>query len=540
MPINKFHKNYTLNEAAYQLKLPLEMEILIPANDCVRLASQLVEGMNLTDLYDTYERVKGNQASPRQMLKIMLYAYLDGCYSSREIESACKRDVNYMYLLEGKPAPDHATIARFRTLHFAPCAARIMAYFSNYLQDIGEISGKQIFIDGTKIEACAGRYTFVWKKAVTKNMEKLLVKIAALIENCVNAYGLRPIWHGEVKEKHISKVLKSLYKIKEEEGIEFVSGSGKRKTQLQRDIQQLEEYSDKLKEYKHQIAICGNRNSYSKTDNDATFMRMKEDHMLNGQLKPAYNLQHGVDAEYITWLTISPNPTDTKTLIPFIEDMHRNLSFRYTTIVADAGYESEENYSYLEENNLRGFIKPTNYERSKKRNYKNDISLAENMEYDSESDCYICKAGNIIEYAGESTKHHKSGYSSKVTQYECKACKDCPLKSECIKGNNWKIPEEERFKKLTVPKVFVRQRKECLERITSEEGILLRMNRSIQVEGSFGILKEDRKFRRFLCRGKENVYAECVLLALSHNIEKLHRKIQNDRTGTHLFPLKAS
>lgn len=529
-----------MNETAYQLKLPLEMEKLIPNNDCVRLLCQVVEGMNLTDLYDTYNRVKGNQASPRQMLKIMLYAYLEGFYSSRDIEIACKRDINFMYLLEGKRAPDHATIARFRTVHFAPCATRIMAYLTNYLKEIGEISGKQIFIDGTKIESCAGRYTFVWKKAVTKNMEKLLVKIAELIENCVNAYGLRPIWHGEVKEKHISKILKLLYKIKEEEGIEFVSGSGKRKTQLQRDIQQLEEYRDKLKEYKQHIEICGDRNSYSKTDHDATFMRMKEDHMLNGQLKPAYNLQHGVDAEYITWLTVSDHPTDTRTLIPFIEDMNAYLAFNYSTVVTDAGYESEENYSYLEDNNLRGFVKPTNYERSKSRNYKNDISLAENMEYDSENDCYICKAGNIIEYAREYTKHSRSGYASKVTQYECKACKGCQFKSECIKGNNWKIPEEERFKKLTVPKVFVRQRKECLERITSEEGILLRMNRSIQVEGSFGVLKEDRNFRRFLCRGKENVYAECVLLALSHNILKLHRKIQNDRTQTHLFPLKAA
>lgn len=540
MQNNKFHKDYTLNETAYQLKLPLEMEMLIPNNDCVRLLSQIVEEMNLTDLYDTYERVRRNQASPRQMLKIMLYAYLEGSYSSRDIETACKRDINFMYLLEGRPAPDHATIARFRTIHFAPCATRIMAYLTDYLQKIGEISGKQIFIDGTKIEANAGRYTFVWKKSVTKNMEKLLVNIASLIEKCVNSYGLKPIWNGEVKEKHIDKVLKALYKIKEEEGIEFVSGSGKRKSQLQRDIQQLEEYNEKLKIYKHHIEICGNRNSYSKTDTDATFMRMKEDHMLNGQLKPAYNLQHGVDAEYITWLTITPNPTDTRTLIPFVEDMNEHLSFQYSTIVADAGYESEENYSFLEDNKLTAIIKPSNYEQSKKKKYKNNIGLAENMKYDAANDCYICKAGKLIEYAGDHTRHNKDGYEKQITLYECRSCDGCPYKSECIRGSNWKIPEEERFKRLSIPKKFMRQRKECIERITSEDGILLRVNRSIQVEGSFGILKEDRGFRRFLCRGKENVYAECILLALSHNIQKLHRKIQNDRTGTHLFQLKTA
>ena len=302
--LNILRQNYTLFSRPYQLKLPLEIGHVIPDDDCVRLLGQFVEELDLSDLYSTYSRVKENQVSPRQMLKIMLYAYHEHNYSSRGIEKACRRDINYMYLLEGRSAPDHATIARFRSIHFAQVADKYLAMTVRYLMDLGEISGREIFIDGTKIEANANKYTFVWKKAVTKNQAKLLDKTALLVQECVETYGLREIWHGQVKEKHLGKLLKRLYKIKDEEGVEFVHGSGSRKTPLQKHIELLEEYINRLKEYSRSLEILGDRNSYSKTDPDATFMRMKEDAMLNGQLKPAYNLQLGVDSGYISWIML--------------------------------------------------------------------------------------------------------------------------------------------------------------------------------------------------------------------------------------------
>ena len=273
----------------------------------------------------TYSKVKENQASPRKLLKIILYGYMNGLYSSRDIESACHRDINFMFLLEGSKAPDHSTIARFRTLHFASCAEHILAQTTNFLYEIGEISGESIFIDGTKIEASSNKFTFVWKRAVTKNMQKLFTKIENFVAECSELYGVRVGYRNTIKIKDLKKLRKKLYRIKKAENIEFVHGCGKRKTALQRSIKQLEQYLGKLKEYTQKIHICGNRNSYSKTDEDATFMRMKEDAMKNGQLKPAYNLQHGVDSGYIAWLTIGPQPTDTTTLIPFLKSMQENL-----------------------------------------------------------------------------------------------------------------------------------------------------------------------------------------------------------------------
>ena len=535
---NKLQKDYTLNQSGYQLKLPLELETIIPKNDSVRLLSQFVEEMDLTDLYSTYDRI--NSLSPRTLLKIVLYSYMNGDYSSRSMELNCKRDINFMFLLEGHSAPDHATLARFRSIHFAPCSKRILAEVSNILFDLGEISGETIFIDGTKIEANANKYTFVWKKAVTKNQAKLLIKLADFVAECEQLYDIKIVYGNVIKIKHLKRLRKKLYALKNAGNITFVHGIGKRKTPLQKSIEALEEALSKLKEYTQKIHICGERNSYSKTDNDATFMRMKEDAMGNGQLKPAFNLQHGVDSEYITWLTIGPQPTDTTTLIPFLKDAEQHLKFKYKNITADAGYESEENYLFLEANNQIAFIKPANYEISKTRKYKNDIGKIENMKYDKISDFYTCKNNRKLTVSHIRHNKTKTGYVSEKTIYTCENCNDCSYKSDCIKGNNCKTPLGERTKVLQVAKTFIKHRKEDLERIISDEGVLYRMNRSIQAEGSFGDIKQDMQFRRYLSKGTANVLAESTLLAIARNINKLHNKIQNGKTGTHLFPLKSA
>ena len=531
-------KDYTTSSLYYQIKLPLDVEIMIPADDPVRLLSAFVEGMELSDLYASYGRIRKNQASPRQLFKIMVYASMNRIYSSRDIETACKRDINFMYLLEGMPAPDHATIARFISLHFAECSKKTLAEVTGLLYELGEISGKSIFIDGTKIESCANKYSFVWKKAVTKNMARLFDKISELVEECENLYGLKVVYDGQVSLHTMKRLRKKLYKLKLDEQIEFVHGIGKRKTSLQKSIETLEKYIEKLKEYTHKIHVCGERNSYSKTDTDATFMRMKEDAMLNGQLKPAYNLQHGVDAEYITWLDISAHPTDVLTLIPFLKDMERHLPFKYSEIVADAGYESEENYVFIEQNRQTAYIKPQNYEISKTRKYQNDISRRENMDYRTETDSYICRNGRELTARYDKKVRNRNGYTSQVTIYECESCQGCPYKEQCIHGNNCKTPMEERTKRLNVSKVMNQKRREDLVRITGEYGTQLRMNRSIQAEGSFAEIKEDMNFRRYLYRGKKNVLAQSILLSIGRNINKLHHKIQSGRTGTHLFELK--
>lgn len=530
--------DYTLYGDNYQLKLPLNIDCIIPKDDSVRLLSHIVEEMNLEKIYETYSRVRENKITPRHMLKIMLYANMNCTYSSRDIEQACKRDINYMYLLGGAPSPDHATIARFRSIHFAPVSEHIMAEFALFLANNNEISLENLFIDGTKIESVANRYTFVWKKTLTKNMDKMMKEIPSFFLKCEQDFCIKIIYQDKIRMYHLKKLLKKLKKLAIDEDITFVTGKGKRKNPIQKAIEKLTVYIERLKKYTKDLHILGERNSYSKTDNDATFMRMKEDHMRNGQLKPAYNIQFGVDSEYVVWISAGPQPADTTTLIPFIKSFEEHTNFKYSKIIADAGYESEENYVFLEENNQLSFIKPTNYETSKTRKYKNDIGRVENMIYDKENDFYICKNNKKLLVSGTKTRKSKTGYESEITCYTCEDCSSCQYKRSCIKGNNSKLPLEERTKRLETSKLFHEKRKDSFERISSPLGCELRMNRSIQAEGAFAQVKQNMKFKRFLCRGNQNILAECILVAIAKNIIRMHNKIMNDKRGMHLHPIK--
>ena len=209
--------------------------------------------------------------------------------------------------------------------------------------------------------------------------------------------------------------------------------------------------------------------------------------------------------------------------------------------ILDSRYKKRDfNLNIRNKSLVISYIKPANYEISKTRKYRNDIGKIENMEYDEESDIYTCRNGKKLTV--DHIRHSKSrtGYVSEKTIYRCENCESCPYKKDCIKGNNCKTPLEERTKTLQVAKTFLKYRQEDLERILSDKGILFRTNRSIQAEGSFGDLKQDMQFRRYLSKGTTNVLAESTLLAMAKNINKLHNKIQKGRTGTHLFPLKSA
>ena len=528
--------DYTAWGETYQPCLPLNFEMQIPKNDPVRLLRQCIGGMNLTALYRTYGRIDKKLASPRQLLAILIYSGMNHLFSSRRIETACRRDVNFLYLLEGKPAPDHATISRFRSKHLASCIKELFAQMDILLQTLGVISLEHIFIDGTKIESVANKYKFVWKKTVLKNQAKLLEKLLVFIEQAEQQPSIS-VRHGkDLRLRHLKKMRKQLKRLQKKQGLVFVHGSGRRKSVLQKALEKLDEFIARWKDYQKKLRIMGTRNSFAKTDHDATFMRMKEDAMKNGQLKPAYNIQCGVDAEFITWATVGPQPTDTATLIPFLEDFHAHVKERYAKVIADAGYESEENYVYLKANGQAAYIKPNNYERAKTRAWKNDIGRFENMTYLSDEDAYLCANGRKLKVTGTKTVRNKTGYTSVKTCYTAEDCNGCERKAECIRSRS-KLPLEERTKSLEVAKTFHEERAASKARLTSDEGIRLRVNRSIQAEGAFANIKADMGFRRFLSRGNANVLVETMLLAMAHNFGKLHQKIQRGCGGQYLFPV---
>lgn len=527
-------KNYTNYNNVYQLVLPVDVGILIPEDDSVRLLSQVLEELDYTKLMKAYSPKGRNSAvTPKNLFKVIVYAYMNDIFTTRKIEEACKRDINFIWLLQGKKAPDHNTIARFRTERLTGIIEDLFYQFVKKLGELGEIEYKNIFIDGTKIEAYANKYSFVWKGATTKLEAKLQEKVKKLITEINTEFNTNYAFSdSKIEANQLQEILNFLNSKKSEGNVEFASGKGKRKTKLQKLMESLKEYIEKQTKYDNYNATFDGRNSFSKTDKDATFMHLKEDHMRNSQLKPAYNVQIGVESEYVVGIDISSERSDQLTFIPFLEKLNENLPQKYENVVADAGYESEENYVFLEENTQNTFIKPQAYEGMKKKSFKKDISKRENMAYDEKKDEYTCHNGKKLKPIGTKTRRSKSGYQAELVVYECESCDECQFKSKCTKAKG--------NRQIQVSKEFIKQRQKSLENITSAEGILLRMNRSIQVEGAFGVLKEDHGFRRFLTRGKKNVKTEFTLLCFGYNVSKLHNKIQSDRCGISLHVKKVS
>ena len=540
MKHNKTQVDYTAYGTGYQVCLPLNIEKIIPSDEPVRLLSAVLEELNYSKLTATYSRLGRIEYSPRLLFKIVLYGCIRGIYQSREIERACRENVNFMYLLENKAAPDHNTIARFRRNHLPEAIEDLIQQLVELLIAHGEISFKEsaVFIDGTKIEANANRYKFVWKTSTEKNLTKLKNTIREELPNLLDKAGISVPISNPIKVQRLKKIRKTLYVQKKKETIEFIYGKGHRKSNLQRALETVNNWIERLKRYNRDLYICGDRNSYCKTDRDATFMHMKEDHMRNGQLKPGYNVNVATVSEYIIGNYISADRTDTKTFIPFLKKLCSKHPVE--RVVVDSGYESEENYRFVEENEqLSLFVKPSNHEQKKKRKYKQDIGRRENMAYDAEKDEYTCAQGKPLKAVSVTSRKSETGYKQEVTIYECQDCKGCPVKEKCIRQRRTdKTPIEERVKRLNVSKYFAKQRAAMSEKIATPEGILLRINRSIQSEGVFAMIKEDLNFRRFITRGKRNVTVEWNLISMAYNILKLHYKIQNGRLGRHLIQPK--
>lgn len=402
-----------------------------------------------------------------------------------------------MWLLAGQKAPDHSTIARFRTGVLAEACEDLFYQIVRNLAAMGELGQETVFIDGTKLEACANKYTFVWRKSVGKWEEKMFAKIEEAV-NIVNREYLQTFSVcREGRTEDLQQIYEYLDDYCKENQIRFVHGRGKRKSIHQKYQELFRRFLDRQLLYDLHNSRFGGRNSYSKTDTDATFMHMKEDHMRNAQLKPGYNVQIAVDSEYIVAAEIFQDRNDVWTLVPFLSEMKERLGYKYPSITADAGYESEEAYTFLEKEGQEPYIKPQTYEKWKKRSFKKDIGKRENMGYDKLTDTYACHKGRRLSAVYIKKQKSKNGYESDVTVYECKSCEGCEHKEKCTraKGN----------KRLYVSKKFASQREKSLKNITSEKGIQFRTNRSIQVEGAFGVLKKDYEFQRFLLRGKTKV-----------------------------------
>jgi transposase len=513
-----------------QVILPLDLEIKLQENDIAYAVNNLVENIP-EEAFAIFTRETGCPAyHPRMMMKIILCAYTQSVFSGRKIEGLLQDSVRMMWLAQGYE-PSYRTINRFRVHpEVKELLRQCFVQFRCQLVQEKLIDEEAIFIDGTKIEANANKFTFVWRKSIEKYSTNLVEKSNQLYEELLEKEIIPEIERespDELTTEELAKVVEKLEEKVEEydqkiESSEDVSERkllrSERKTPKQY-CKQFKDYVERKQKYQNDMKIFGERNSYSKTDHDATFMRMKDDYMKNGQLKAGYNVQLATEGQYALAYDVFPNPTDTRTFIPFLDHIENHFFELPKFLVADASYGSEQNYEDVLENRKRTPLITYNmYRKEKKKKEKNNPLNVANWEYNKEDDTFICPNGKYLTFRYRSNRTDRDGFTREFKVYECEDCSDCPFRSQCTKakeGNNRKIHYNEKWE----------QQKETIrQQLSKEKTGEIYGKRKIDVEPVFGFLKANLCFTRMSVRGKEKVKNELGFAFMAVNLRKYTAK----------------
>ena len=487
---------------------PINIFDKIPENHPVRLIDTVVNSLDISDILKLYKGGGTSAYHPRMMIKVLFYSYLSNIYSCRKIAKALTENIHFMYI-SGNSTPDFRTINDFRGKILKNHIQKLFAEVVKILVEMGYVSLDIQYIDGTKIEAKSNRYTFVWKGSIEKYKEKLEVKISKVLSDIENAI------QSDNQDINSEELPKNINSEELREKLSVLNKKLKEPTKKQmKELQKLQdEHLPKLEKYEKDLKILGNRNSYSKTDQDATFMRLKDDHMQNGQLKPAYNTQISTENQFITHVSIHQTPGDTTTLESHLTGFEKTYEKQSKEVVADAGYGSEENYEMLEGKDITAYVKYNYFHKEQKRTVKNNPFLVQNLFYNQEQDFYVCPMGQRMENVCKGTRISSNGYESQITYYQAKRCEGCPLRGQCHKAKgNRRIEVNHRLNAL---------KHQAKELLMSPKGLEHRSKRPIEVEAVFGQLKSNNKFNRFTFKGLEKVELEFLLMALGHNFRKM-------------------
>ena len=522
------HNNYCNSKQGY---LPLFLSDCLDLLDPVLTFDRLMGGIDLNKyLTDIPEYTTGRlRYNPVNMLKTVLFGFMTSGYCSlRELEDNCKVNIRFMYLMDHQ-TPSYRTFGYFINEILQDKIENIFNDINHAIFNDEHVDLQHLYIDGSKIEANANKYTWVWKKATEKFRYKLYEKITVEIEE-INAEiawsGVQITTNPEYVPDYLNEIVEQLVLLWELDTSTFVYGSGKRKSKEQRHYEHLTTFCQKLQEYIQKIEICGpNRNSYSKTDNSATFMRIKTDYMGNDQLLPAYNVQIGVADEYIAVVDVNHYRSDMDCFVPLMEHFKQTYGFYPKYPVADAGYGSYNNYIFCEQNGIEKYMKfPMFKKETKDQKYHEDPFRAVNFRIDEQG---VMRCPNDKAFHFLYRKNVRGNqYGRKEELYECEDCSGCPYAEKCKKTD--------KNRTVRINQELTSMHQEVIENLESIHGALLRMNRSIQAEGTFGIMKNDRWYKRIVRRGIHSVKLEVLLVAIGHNLHKYQKKKMRNRTAAQI------
>ena len=480
-------KPYTMEQPSL---LPASLEELIPADHLVRVVNRVMDELDLEPILNEYKGGGTSSYHPRMMVKVLVYAYTQKVNSSRQIAKGLRENVNFMWI-SGNNRPDFRTINRFRSSVMKEGVEVVFSEVLQYLIEGGYVTLGNYFLDGTKIEANANKYKWVWAKSTAKYKERLQEKIQELLEKIEQeneaeqeAYGDKDLEEvggdnkpggGGLGSDELQKWIERL----NERLAETMKNKKDARTKGIRKLQ--EEYLPRQKKYEAQEKILAGRNSYAKTDHDATFMRMKEDAMHNGQLKPGYNVQIGTENQFVLGFSIHQKSNDITCLIPHMQQLEDRLGRLPRRVIADAGYGSQENYAYLEQNGAEAYVKYALFHKQQKRNWGKQRFRPENWQYIADQDEYICPAQQHLSFQRLRHRNTENGYRTSIREYDCASCTACPFKPECThSGGN---------RRIWINPVLNYYQKQAHAMLISEKGRKLRGQRAVEVETAFGRIK---------------------------------------------------
>lgn len=524
----KIHfRPYTPNQTVL---FPERIDENIADDAPVRVINAIVDHLNLESFKKLYKSTGRCAYHPKMMLKVIIYAYMNNIYSCRKIEQLLLRDIHYIWL-SGYEKPDFITINRFRN--------RVKEEINNVFTQLvlilahkGFVSLDVEYIDGTKIESKANKYTFVWRKSVERNRTRLMERIRVLLEQVDEAIAQDNSMQDESVEftpAMLSDIVDELRDALEHEPEVSNKDQKKVRRAKKKQIKELEEHRDKLVAYNKHLEVLGDRNSYSKTDPDATFMRMKEDAMKNGQTKPGYNLQIGTENQFITDFALFPNPTDTLTLIPLFHSFEDRYNRLPGIGVADSGYGSEENYRFMEENGIEAFVKYNFFHKEQCPRYTTNPFQADSLYYNADEDYYVCPMGQHMNRIGTKRGKTQSGYATQSARYKALNCQGCPLRCRCFKAGGNRIIE--------VNHRLNQYKQQARERLTSQEGIRHRGRRCIEPEAVFGQMKYNMVYRRFRHIGKDKITMDFTFFAIAFNLKKMCSKLAKAQNRDEIYSM---
>jgi transposase len=488
---------------------PPNLDDLIDVNHPVRVVSEVIDLIDIDILIKKYKGGGSSSYHPRMLLKVLVYSYLNNIYSSRKMESVVKENIYFMWL-SGMAHPDHHTLNRFRSERLRNILKEVFSQIVLLLVDSGHVNLKEIYTDGTKIESVANRYTFVWGRAINSSRERIKQQLRELWSYTQKLAAQEkgdntPPDFDKIDSKDVKATIERIDAALKDKDVDPTI---KAKLNYAK-----KNWPSKLKQYKKQEQILKGRNSYSKTDPGATFMRMKEDYMKNGQLKPGYNAQISTNNQFVVNYTLHTNPADTKTLIPHLKQYQKLYNLVPDVQVTDAGYGSHENYQYLETHGIEAYIKPVDFDRKQKKNYKPKNPFAsDQFTYDSEKDVYICPASRVMKLVGWS-REKNAGLTTTFTHYKASGCSHCPLKNQCHKQKGNRIIKVNHKARIL--------KQQASYRLKTEKGIYYRKRRPADVEPVFGNIKHNKHFKRFMLKGIEKTEIEWGLLCIAHNLSKI-------------------